>query len=596
MASFVSFVWFLVRVIPKPSRAAYSCQRAAAPMASAFVVWLLAVLGAGAAWRRSLRFWRERLTSKACLWVLAAVAAAGLALSALPTSSGIAAEGDLHPPIGEGRGLHPGRVVWVHAPDATDWPGWQAPQPWWHSNHTDLAVVEAMVSRGLQSLTGADSDETAWKALFEQFNTTHGRGAWGYQTGEVVVIKLNLTGLNVGSSYDKVNYDKQPSEYYRVDNSPQVVLALLRQLVYRAAIPPDHIRVGDTTAIFPKFLWDALHPEFPEVKYFDALGQFGRMRTEFSTNRFYWSTTAANGKRQDYIPQPIAEADYLINVPLLKTHTDGVTLCGKNHYGSMLRCPDGTLRTVYDSTYYDLHNSLPHITPGRGKYRAIVDLMGHRDLGGKTLLCIIDGLFGGQGWECKPVRWVMPPFGDDEGSDWPSSLFFSQDQVAIDSVGYDFLRAEWPNWVSGGTGAPGSLQGGAEDYLHEAALAHNPPSGTFYDPERDGIRMISLGVHEHWNNATQKQYSRNLGSTTGIELLAEHVAASPPRLSVLPGQPGTVVVSWPSAYSGYQLHSAFSLEPSAIWSPVSAPTFLVRDQVQVTNVSTGTARFFRLVK
>ena len=30
----------------------------------------------------------------------------------------------------------------------------------------------------------------------------------------------------------------------------------------------------------------------------------------------------------------------------------------------------------------------------------------------------------------------------------------------------------------------------------------------------------SLGVHEHWNNATDKQYTRNLGTGTGIELIS----------------------------------------------------------------------------
>jgi hypothetical protein len=29
----------------------------------------------------------------------------------------------------------------------------------------------------------------------------------------------------------------------------------------------------------------------------------------------------------------------------------------------------------------------------------------------------------------------------------------------------------------------------------------------------------SLGVHEHWNNARDKQYSRNLGKKQGIELV-----------------------------------------------------------------------------
>jgi hypothetical protein len=32
-------------------------------------------------------------------------------------------------------------------------------------------------------------------------------------------------------------------------------------------------------------------------------------------------------------------------------------------------------------------------------------------------------------------------------------------------------------------------------------------------------RLSSLGVHEHWNNAQEKKYSRNLGQGQGIELV-----------------------------------------------------------------------------
>ncbi len=41
---FISLLWFLIRVIPKPSRAAYPCQRAAFPIASAFVLWIACTL------------------------------------------------------------------------------------------------------------------------------------------------------------------------------------------------------------------------------------------------------------------------------------------------------------------------------------------------------------------------------------------------------------------------------------------------------------------------------------------------------------------------------------------------------------------------
>ena len=105
-----------------------------------------------------------------------------------------------------------------------------------------------------------------------------------------------------------------------------------------------------------------------------------------------------------------------------------------------------------------------------------------------------------------------PPF----SGHWSCSLFASQDPVAIDSVALDFLQAEWSDFPR---------QGGVDDYLHEAALAHSPPSGTFYDPDHasETQRLASLGVHEHWNNSRDKKYSRNLGLAEGIELVAvEH--------------------------------------------------------------------------
>jgi hypothetical protein len=58
-----------------------------------------------------------------------------------------------------------------------------------------------------------------------------------------------------------------------------------------------------------------------------------------------------------------------------------------------------------------------------------------------------------------------------------------------------------------------------DNYLHEGAQAGNPPSGSFYDPGSTASRLASLGVHEHWNNALDKLYSRNRGGAEGIELL-----------------------------------------------------------------------------
>ena len=58
----------------------------------------------------------------------------------------------------------------------------------------------------------------------------------------------------------------------------------------------------------------------------------------------------------------------------------------------------------------------------------------------------------------------------------------------------------------------------AQNYLHEAALAYDPPSGTYYH-DGYGNYITSLGTHEHWNNPGDRQYSRNLGLDEGIELV-----------------------------------------------------------------------------
>src|SRR5512133_2534337 len=40
-----STIWFLVRVLPKPQRAAYPCMRTAAPIMSSFVIYLVTLAG-----------------------------------------------------------------------------------------------------------------------------------------------------------------------------------------------------------------------------------------------------------------------------------------------------------------------------------------------------------------------------------------------------------------------------------------------------------------------------------------------------------------------------------------------------------------------
>lgn len=523
----LSLLWFLVRVIPKPSRAAYPCMRVAAPLASSFVVWLVGVGGAavllGIA-RQKFRTSKFAVSAFAFGLALIIGTYGFLGADRLPLSAYIFTnttyETSIDPindPIGVSKGFNPGRVVWVHDPGATDWEGPDSGESCWEPEHTDQDTVDSMMSRVVILLAGKQTEAEAWDVLFKHFNYERGKGDIGYQEGDKIAIKINLTTSNASSNANMDTREKTSYLNKAGDTLPPMVLALLRQLVYVVGVAQPDISVGDPVAYFTDPWYIPLASEFPDIQYLDHYPFPDRVQVQHSTTPFFWSTTDANSKLTDHLPVSFAEADYIINFAVLKGHSSGITVCAKNHYGSLIRNPVGFEWDV-QKNYYDLHESLPNVgwSPGRGYYRALVDLMGHRELGAKTLLYLIDGLYGGYYWEGTPYRWTMPPF----NGDWPSSLFASQDPVAIDSVAYDFLYAEWPNVVEGGTGGPGSLEGGAQDYLHEAALADDPPSGTSYDPENDGKAMDSLGVHEHWNNAVDKQYSRNMGLDEGIELVS----------------------------------------------------------------------------
>ena len=537
LCGLLALLWFLVRVIPKPSRATYPCMRVAAPLASSFVVWLLGLGGAaammGTARRRLSR--SHYVLAGTCGALSLAMAWLGLSAVqstpawALLTPSAVLETPDpVNDPIGIARGCHPGRVAWVYDAEATDWAGPGMGDGYcWDAAHTDQDVVDSMMSRAVQWLAGQPTDAAAWDALFKHFNGASGKGDVGYQPGEKIAIKINLTTCNAAAVSNPPSRVKTSYLESAGDTSPQMVLALLRQLVNVAGVAQSDISVGDTVAAFPQQWYDCLAPEFPNVHYIDHYPFEGRTQVQHSATPLYWSTPNAVGKEQDLVPVTYAEADYLINFAVLKGHAAGITVCSKNLYGSMIRTPDG-IEWGAAVDYYNLHDNLPSALgdyglPGRGFYRPQVDLMGDRDVGGKTVLYLIDGLYGGYYWSGTPYKWNMTPF----DGDWPSSLFASQDPVAIDSVAYDFLNHEWPDVVSGGPWGPGALEGAAQDYLHEAALANDPPSETFYDPEDDGARMESLGVHEHWNNSTDKQYSRNIGTGAGIELIS-----SPPPMPV----------------------------------------------------------------
>ncbi len=401
-------------------------------------------------------------------------------------------------PIGQPKGIHPGRVVWAHDPEVTDWKG-PGDGHWWAGRRVKQDRVDAMLARSVCELTGEATVSGAWDRLIRHLNQSRGKGDVGYRAGERIMIKPNWVGLIYLEGHVNTDTYTFIRRHDYMNTAPQMILAVLHQLS-EAGVRPSDITVGDTLACMVHEYYDLLHGGFSAARYEDCAGKFDRLKATPSSTPLYWSCRP-EGKTTDHVPTSFAEAEYLINFACLKAHTaGGVTLCAKNHYGSLVRWP-------VQQGYYDIHPNC--FATETGVYRPLVDLLGHAHIGGKTVLHLIDGLFSGvHPRDAVPQRMEMAPF----HGQWPCSLLASQDPVAIDSVGFDFLWSERTDFPR---------KGGVDDYLHEAALAGDPPSGTFYDPNHatPTQRLGSLGVHEHWNNPIEKKYSRNLGSGAGIELI-----------------------------------------------------------------------------
>ncbi len=398
-------------------------------------------------------------------------------------------------PVGTARGVIPGRVVWTWNPEAVNenCPNtWLENDNWWMEHNTDRLKVQDMLVSSICLVTGKDSVVDAWNEIFSYYNRCHGKEDVPYQEGEKVCIKANFVSCNA-TNMDGHN---KKENLNMIDISPQLMWAILNQLSNVYGIPQSNICIGDPSAYFPDQYWDLLNSDFPEVIYLsEADGAEGRTKIISSAEEVLKFSDGSGG---DYLPVQFTEADYMINISVTKHHgSSGFTQIAKNHYGSNMR-----------NSAEHMHWTLVNVKQGYGKYRHFVDLLGHKDLGGKTILNIGDFLWSGHDAWTTPVKFTTDPFYDD----YPSSLLVSIDPIAVESVGLDLIQTQvWNDQYA--------TTAGVDDYLYQAADSSYWPGRIKYDPEGDGTILESLGVFEHWNNDIDKQYSGNLGIPGGIELV-----------------------------------------------------------------------------
>ena len=485
-----ALVWFLIRVVPKPSRMEYPCQQVAAPIALSFVAFISSTLVGVGTWKRVRNLWNARRVTLGLSVLLIGVLASGT-LYVMSVDNSLMGQvirkqidngtdmGRFIPidapntPMGVAKGIHPGRVDWAYDPKAAAWDGKHGLYS--DADNNSQTRVNDMLEGVIIALTNQKTIDKAWDELFRLFNYKKGKGAVSYKKGEKIAIKVNLND-NGGSNI--------------IDATPQSVYALLHQLIDIMQVPQNNITVYDAQRRGISAIYDYMQPLYPEVNYQNWGG--------FVPDVVHYSSEITD-KGSMSLARAAYEADYMINMALMKRHSEptdkwrdsagqtGITSTGKNQFGSLEKVPP-------------LHFSIRDWSSfrGMGTYNCIVDLMAHERIGGNTLVYIVDAMYVNPKHNGHAVRFKRAPFNNG----WTSSFLASNDQVAIESVVLDFIYSELP------------LPANADNFLHEAANIGNPPSGIAYA----GKKLVSLGVHEHWNNPEQRMYSRNLGTGKGIEL------------------------------------------------------------------------------
>ena len=242
-----SLIWFLLRVIPKPSRAAYPCQRLAFPVASGFVVWLP---------RCSVRplrgarpgSWELVSGGLVCGERLPRWLRAG---GGEPADAAFLCRQPPHGPVGVAKGIFPGRVAWVYAP------------------RPRAGRVTSRLNTGTKPTTAISPPSRS--CCPKRFNRWAGttrtqRPGTRYSSTSTRTMEKDpaatrperrldqdyLTTCNArsGSSTVDINgtYEKQNSYdghwLNSIDAAPQLLLSLLRHLVNVAGVNQTNISLG----------------------------------------------------------------------------------------------------------------------------------------------------------------------------------------------------------------------------------------------------------------------------------------------------------------------------------------------------------------
>jgi uncharacterized protein (DUF362 family) len=246
------------------------------------------------------------------------------------------------------------------------------------------------------ALTNQRSAEAAWRALIP------------YQDGDLVLIHLNAWANNQNN---------------QKNNIAATISAVVYGLVDLLDIPPSSIAVSDPSR--------RIKDPRPTARIIDGCRYKDEIAWDLYNNEYTVAVPFPSGQGPsagDTLARVTAEADHIIMMPLLSWHSNFLTGAMKMMFGS-LESQGGSMNhqaTGSNSMYTSA---------------AIADLC--LSIKDRVRLLVGDGLFGNT-ISNSGLPHAFQTLGGQGGTKPSSTLYFTKDMVALDSVMYDDLLDETP--------------------------------------------------------------------------------------------------------------------------------------------------------
>ncbi len=410
----LSVFWFGFRVIPKPSRITYPCQRTTLTM-----IFVRIGVGTVAICTSLTKFAEKKLVKILIISILVIEIFFPIMVQAYyMVRYSIVTQGSIQYTVLNHK------VIRVHSSVLTSW-DFSTGYYW---QYIDQSATDSMIEEGVKALTSASDAQTAWQTLMPT-----------YSSGDKVGIKIN-------------GNDWWNSDQREIDAIPHVVNSIIKGLG-SIGVPENDIYIIENTD--PDITWRRIPDYYKNIV--TALYPNVVFQYDTNTNPTFGNVAGTEvnfpyspGTRR--INDQIASVDHLILMPIMKAITPmwGVT-------GS-IKLMQGVIEDV--SAF---HSSLARTTADNPN----VLIYQNPHIINKTRLIVGDGLFGA--WTGQHftggyggVDYLNSPV-DDVPKPWitfdnkaPNCLFFAVDPVAIDCVMYDHILRERnaQDQVAGQTLAP----------------------------------------------------------------------------------------------------------------------------------------------